>query len=253
MDEITAQQEKILQDAFKAFGDSITLIEEDKIDKHLNEVYKKYISSPEWQAKRSERLRIDNYTCQKCGGLRGLHVHHINYKNFGNENVYDDLITLCEKCHKDVERQKQQNDKKMMEECERRIESDRKAREELKNKEKTRSINSLFFLNHEEKNDIGFGGADNLCNMQKLIKALKKYGMEREDVYFGQIQQYLAYHRWIMARKLYSEGLTVYKVAAKMNWKYERIIKAIDDDQFGQLKAIVDDWLMRCHKVISAE
>lgn len=126
-------------------------------------------------------------------------------------------------------------------------------RAEWRDKEKSKSLNSLYFLNREEKNDIGFGGTENLCNMQNLIKALEKYNLKREDVHFGWIRQYLAYHRWIMARKLYSEGLTVYKVAEKMHWKYERIIKAIDDDQFGQLKAKVEAWLTRCHKAISAE
>jgi hypothetical protein len=75
-------------------------------EKKLNDKYKKYIESKEWQAKRTERLKIDNFTCQKCGSKRKLHVHHINYENFGNENVYEDLITLCSKCHEEVEEMK---------------------------------------------------------------------------------------------------------------------------------------------------
>ena len=50
--------------------------------------YDKYLKSPQWQAKRSERLKIDNYTCQRCGLKTNLkcyswlEIHHLNYRNF---------------------------------------------------------------------------------------------------------------------------------------------------------------------------
>lgn len=68
--------------------------------------YYEYLKTPEWQRKRSERLQIDHFKCQKCGRPMDLQVHHLNYDNIGNENVYTDLITLCKYCHKIIEDQK---------------------------------------------------------------------------------------------------------------------------------------------------
>ena len=65
-----------------------------------------YYKSPLWAAKRNERLRIDGYRCAKCGFTRALEVHHINYDRLYNEDVSRDLITLCKKCHNEIETQK---------------------------------------------------------------------------------------------------------------------------------------------------
>lgn len=68
---------------------------------------KEYYNSAEWAKKRSERLKIDDYRCQRCGFTRALEVHHLNYERLGNEDVARDLITLCKKCHNEVEAQKE--------------------------------------------------------------------------------------------------------------------------------------------------
>ena len=65
-----------------------------------------YYNSPEWAAKRNERLRLDGYRCAKCGFTRALEVHHINYERLFQEDVSRDLITLCKKCHNEIEAQK---------------------------------------------------------------------------------------------------------------------------------------------------
>lgn len=66
-----------------------------------------YYSSPEWAKKRSERLKLDDYRCQRCGFTRALEVHHLNYERLGNEDVSRDLITLCKKCHDEIEARKE--------------------------------------------------------------------------------------------------------------------------------------------------
>ena len=70
-------------------------------------IHDEYIKSPKWQAKRNERLKVDNYRCARCGAdeKRELQVHHISYKNLGDEDVYNDLITLCKNCHSIVHTQ----------------------------------------------------------------------------------------------------------------------------------------------------
>lgn len=46
-------------------------------------------------------LNRDNYTCQCCKTKKGtLHVHHIIYRSNGGSDKMDNLITLCEDCHR---------------------------------------------------------------------------------------------------------------------------------------------------------
>lgn len=69
--------------------------------------YKHYISSFEWEAKRRQRLAIDKNRCVMCGKPNFkavLQVHHITYKHLGNEDIKNDLVTLCEDCHKMIHR-----------------------------------------------------------------------------------------------------------------------------------------------------
>lgn len=69
------------------------------------EEYKRYIRSPEWEAKKQERIAIDKGCCM-CGRpldkIKSVQVHHITYSRLGNENVLTDLCTLCGSCHKKI-------------------------------------------------------------------------------------------------------------------------------------------------------
>lgn len=65
-----------------------------------------YYNSEKWAMKRNDRLKLDGFKCAKCGFTRALEVHHINYERFGDEDVSRDLITLCKKCHHEIEDQK---------------------------------------------------------------------------------------------------------------------------------------------------
>ena len=67
---------------------------------YYKETYYNYLKSDEWKKKRLERLKIDKFTCQICNKQSGrLDVHHTTYQNIYKENI-NDLITLCENCHK---------------------------------------------------------------------------------------------------------------------------------------------------------
>jgi 5-methylcytosine-specific restriction endonuclease McrA len=63
------------------------------------------MKSPEWEAKKNQRIEIDN-SCVMCGRpldkIRSVQVHHITYARLGNEDVYTDLCTLCGSCHKKI-------------------------------------------------------------------------------------------------------------------------------------------------------
>ena len=55
---------------------------------------------PDWNV-RSNNIKLNNNYCKICGNLNGLQVHHKkNIKNGGN-HTSDNLIVLCEECHKD--------------------------------------------------------------------------------------------------------------------------------------------------------
>lgn len=69
------------------------------------EFYKKYMRSEKWQQKKAERLIVDENKCAMCRRpadkcRNGLQCHHVNYQNLGNENVLEDLVSLCGSCHK---------------------------------------------------------------------------------------------------------------------------------------------------------
>ena len=64
--------------------------------------YYQYLESPEWRERRRERIKLDGNRCRVCN--QGppeytLHVHHRSYHRLAEEDVGDDLTTLCTKCH----------------------------------------------------------------------------------------------------------------------------------------------------------
>jgi len=69
-----------------------------------NSLYNAYLKSSEWMSRSKRRIEIDGYQCTNCGEHgKGaiLQAHHITYKNVGDENIADDLVTLCIHCHQD--------------------------------------------------------------------------------------------------------------------------------------------------------
>jgi 5-methylcytosine-specific restriction endonuclease McrA len=72
--------------------------------------YYAYIKSEAWKKKRLKRLKMDDFKCQfkigrfKCGAKTNLEIHHLTYKNLGNER-FKELITLCHRHHVQVHNQ----------------------------------------------------------------------------------------------------------------------------------------------------
>jgi hypothetical protein len=61
---------------------------------------KKY--GKDWNAARKTRLELDEYMCQSCSSGDNLHVHHWTPYRFCYDNSLDNLITLCDMCHRDM-------------------------------------------------------------------------------------------------------------------------------------------------------
>ena len=60
--------------------------------------YNNYLNSPEWYEKRALVLKRCHYICEGCNKAKATVVHHLNYKNVGNEFLFE-LVGLCRKCH----------------------------------------------------------------------------------------------------------------------------------------------------------
>lgn len=72
--------------------------------------YTDYIKSKAWKRKRNKVIFRDGGQCKAikngkpCGSRKNLEVHHLSYERFGNE-LFSDLVTLCEDCHKTIHAQ----------------------------------------------------------------------------------------------------------------------------------------------------
>lgn len=72
-----------------------------------NEKYREYLQSDKWKKIARQRMEIDG-KCVMCGccgtSTNPLEIHHLSYKwlYHEEERVYQDLVTLCHCCHKQV-------------------------------------------------------------------------------------------------------------------------------------------------------
>ena len=81
-----------------------------KPEKTWKEELKEYLSSREWKIKARQAKERADYKCQRCGSskwVRKLDVHHLTYERFKHE-LPEDLIVVCNKCHKIKDRQREQ-------------------------------------------------------------------------------------------------------------------------------------------------
>jgi group II intron reverse transcriptase/maturase len=53
----------------------------------------------EWQELRRQILQRDGYACQHCNGTSSLEIHHFKARHQGGTDSPENLITLCEVCH----------------------------------------------------------------------------------------------------------------------------------------------------------
>lgn len=51
---------------------------------------------------RRQCFERDGYHCRVCNNTKGLHPHHIKYKNAGGEDTLENLLTVCWICHRAI-------------------------------------------------------------------------------------------------------------------------------------------------------
>lgn len=62
-----------------------------------------YLASREWAEKRSLVLDRANGHCEGCRKARAAEVHHLTYRNWGSEFLFE-LVALCNDCHERIHR-----------------------------------------------------------------------------------------------------------------------------------------------------
>lgn len=60
--------------------------------------YEEYLLTKHWREFRNNYIKAVGSYCESCGE-EGEQLHHLNYDTLGNED-FDDVIFLCDKCHK---------------------------------------------------------------------------------------------------------------------------------------------------------
>lgn len=61
--------------------------------------YREYLQTEHWQRLRITMLKRSRFHCQLCNAKGKLVVHHRTYERRGEE-LLQDLIVLCDPCHK---------------------------------------------------------------------------------------------------------------------------------------------------------
>jgi 5-methylcytosine-specific restriction endonuclease McrA len=58
------------------------------------------LNQQSYQILHEKVLRRDRWRCQSCGSLRDLQVHHMQSRSRLGDDTEDNLITLCNLCHR---------------------------------------------------------------------------------------------------------------------------------------------------------
>lgn len=82
----------LIGNAFDSINEVLSRLARSTFDYHA------YLLSPEWKARRDERINAAGRRCQVCNSPDRLNCHHRTYERIGRESP-EDLVVLCEVCH----------------------------------------------------------------------------------------------------------------------------------------------------------
>lgn len=164
------------------------------------EEYQEYLKTEHWQRLRAERLKIDNYKCQYCGRPYDLQVHHLSYDNLWNENVYEDLITLCKSCHKCIEeiktKYKDEQVAKWKAQYLAEKEENHKAYKLAKQKlEQEYAERFKAFIKKYQNQDVIYGGNLNLCKLDDIWECFHDAGYDESSIHTVRLTDVQEYFR----------------------------------------------------------
>ena len=96
-DEALAQFEAERRDEYDKAHAQAKALRKQKSDDWWHQ-YNTYLQSESWKKKREKVLDRDGGRCQACLDADAEQVHHLNYKDLGNELLFD-LVAVCTPCH----------------------------------------------------------------------------------------------------------------------------------------------------------
>lgn len=107
------EREQIAEEQRFAWGQfkSDAEIEWDMYRKELAEYRKVYMKSDQWFQVRKQAFQRDKYKCVKCGA-KAEQAHHKTYSRIGRKGELDDLISVCNPCHKNIHKKRDHDGKR---------------------------------------------------------------------------------------------------------------------------------------------
>lgn len=73
-------------------------------DKEIKDEHPEFLKfsgyPPDWEERQKQCLARDGYKCRVCGKAKMLHIHHVKPISYGGIHGLQNLITLCNLCHK---------------------------------------------------------------------------------------------------------------------------------------------------------
>jgi len=184
------------------------------------EEYASYLQTARWVELRTMRLNKDCFTCQRCGSRRDLQVHHINYERVGgSEDVDRDLITLCRKCHEEVEANKRQ-----MVHAFRFVERSRQ--------EVIARWAVLDFCLTRQREDYSSGGGKNYCRLDVIKPDLRSWldSIDRSLTMYPKIcQDFFAARRYQIILNQSIIGKTAAEIENETQFSRTMIDKVLSD------------------------
>lgn len=203
----------------------------------MKPTYNDYLQSDQWRKTREKRLQIDGRVCAVCGSGKDLNVHHISYRNIGNEDIENELITLCHPCHAMLHRIKVQSEDeyKSATECERQY---REARVKALWKKISDLITVEIWLRDKANGgdiDIWDSGGGMVGKLKSIAKRIYpnvnfSHGYLYAD---ADIKDALRVARAMKICELYREHRSISDVAEKMNMKPSNVQKVLKRHGFN--------------------
>ena len=203
--------------------------------------YNDYLTSEHWRSVRQKRIEHDKNMCVKCKSENELHVHHLRYTNIGQEPL-SDLVTLCKRCHREIEDSKCQSVHEQLywifENC-----SDRfHCHEMLKDNfplgdmytnsiiNKQRLLATREFIKEYQDKDLSANGLLNLSNRKIIVEHLSKWLYDRDLGFVcsggGLIPDVINFFRnrkYEVINYLKSAGYNAYQIHTMTGFKYEMV------------------------------
>lgn len=195
-----------------------------------------------WQILRSKRLKIDGYKCQYCGSPFRLQVHHLKYPaELGTEDLYGDLITLCDSCHEKIEAQKKAHREAVQQYWDSQHERwETEKQERRKRAEHHQQLIRQFIREHKDQDLSNVGkGKKNYCDLN-VIKAdfypyMRSHGAEEfEDGYISgtsHVQEYFRNRRYEVILDMLDKGYDPWTIHCRTLFSEKMVNKVSENPE----------------------